>query len=305
MNNDFRERDITQFGPAEEFPTLSAFEAGFTAQSEVFSIDLDGLPFDGRYRHGRTDTLFVLFSPALGHQPGRKLPIFSWVAHSRRNAGSSLILADPTILLSKRLSLAWYLGTGTTPLQPVMLRVIRKVAKAGGARRIVFVGTSGGGFPALWLAGQFPGAAAFVNAPTTQIARHHVRDAVQRFEKVAMGRRRITTGDWVLSLPDPAADHACSKIIITQNRDDRSFIDHHLRPYLRDRGIEWTGEDIVTDNLLVRLGDPGLWGQGHVMPPAPVTRAILDSLDFTEGDGFAGLDLPALHQRLVGMEAGD
>lgn len=293
-----RERDITQWGPAQEFSSLADFDVGFDAVSQVFSIDLDGLPFDGMYRRGEGDTLFVFFSPALAHKPGRKLPIFSWVAHSRKCTGSSLILADPAILLSEQLTLGWYLGTRATPLQPVLERVIAKVVQATGAARVAFVGTSGGGFPALWLAGRFAGSAALVNAPTTTLTGHQDPSAVQRFEKIAADGMPVAKGAWTHCLPDTSTEFGSSKIIITQNRADRYFIDHHVRPFMDALGVGWTGADIVTDSLLLRMGNPAVWGAGHVMPPPKVTRRILDALDFTEGAGFTGLDLAALHQQI-------
>lgn len=293
-----RPRDFERWGgDPQEFSDLAAFEAGFDGASRPFSIDLDGLPFDGMFRRGSHDTLFVYFSAAVFPQPDRKLPVFNWVSHSRLCTGSALFLADPVLVMSDTLTLAWYLGTPERPLQEPLVRVITAAARAANASRIAFVGTSGGGFPSLWLTERFPGSAAFVNAPTMTITDHHAQDAVRAFRKTVMPDKPITEFPGVLELP--VAPGAGSKIVITQNAGDTPFVTQHLAPYLHRMGLEWDGGDLVSDGLILRMGDPALWGPGHVMPPRDVTRAVLRTLDRVTGPGFATLDLPALHRQMV------
>lgn len=295
-----RPRDFARWGGDPlEFRDVAAFEAGFAGDSGPFSIDLDGLPFDGMFRRGTTDTLFVFFTAAVSLKPGFKLPVFNWVGQSRRCQGSALFLADPLLALAEDLNLAWYLGTFERPLQTVMARVVTVAARSVGASRLVFVGTSGGGFPALWAAEYFPGSVAYVNAPTTTLIRTYRSPALERFRRVAMSGREIATFPGVLQLPVGQPADAGTKVIITQNANDTLFVEHHLTPFLRRTGLEWTGADIVSDKLLLRVGDPARWGQGHVMPPNDVSRVILQALDRVEGPGFAGLDLPALHRRML------
>lgn len=298
-----RKRDFTRWGVPHDYPDLAGFAAGFDAQEQVFTIDLGALPFDGMFRPGRGGTLFVYFTPAVAVGSERKPPFFSWVSQARRNAGSALFLADPTLILSEELTLGWYLGTSARPLQPVLEHVVGTVARASGAERIAFVGTSGGGFPALWLSGRFPGSVAFVNAPTTTVVDHHVRGAVRRFEGTVLGGAPIAEFPGVLALPEARAQAAGTRLIITQNGDDTKFVTHHLTPFLRRIGLDWTGADIVTDKVLLRVGDAAIWGAGHVMPPNPVTRAILSTLDEAGGAGFADLDLQALHARIRSADA--
>lgn len=300
-----RQRDFERWGELLEFSDLAAFEAGFAGQSRPFSIDLDGLPFDGMFRRGTGGTLFVYFSPALAPQPGRKLPVFSWVGQSGLCTGSALFLSDPALLLSEDLTLAWYLGTPEQPLQETMARVIAAVARSVAAARIAFVGTSGGGYPSLWLAGRFPDSAAFVNAPTTTITGHHARRAVQRFCDVVMAGAPIAEFPAALELPvTPPAPGGGARIIITQNGGDRPFVTRHLEPFLSAAGLSWKGGDILTGDLLLRVGDPAGWGEGHVMPPDAVTQVILQTLDRVEGEGFSGLDLAALHRDMIAAEPG-
>lgn len=297
-----RPRDFTRWGGQPvAFADLAGFEAGFDAASGPFTIDLEGLPFDGMFRRGTGGTLFVWFAAALAPMPDRALPVFSWVGQSGLCGGSSLFLSDPALLLSEDLTLGWYLGTRTRPLQPVMERVVACAARACGAVRIAFVGTSGGGFPALWLAGRFPGAAAFVNAPTTTIIGHHGRNAVRRFAGVAIPGGRIE--DFPAALDLTAQPPGTARRIITQNAGDTPFVTRHVAPFLRGQGLDWRGGDVIGDDLLVRMGSPDRWGAGHVMPPREVVRVILRALDRAEGPGFAGLDLPALHRAMVAAEA--
>ncbi len=293
-----RERDFARWGEPLAFPDLGAFEAGFAGQSQPFSIDLGGLPFDGMFRRGTGGTLFVYFAAAAAHRPDRKLPIFNWVGQSRLCTGSALFLADPVLLLSQELTLGWYLGTSRQPLQEVLVRVVAAARRAAGAARIAFVGSSGGGFPALWLTERFPGSAAFVNAPTTTIRGHHARIAVQRFCDVALDGAPLAGFPGILELPARPAAETGARFVITQSRGDAEFAGHHVTPFLRSMGLDWTGADVLADNLLLRVGEPERWGKGHVMPPREVTREVLWALDRVEGAGFSGLDLPALHRRI-------
>lgn len=295
-------RDFERWGQVRDFADLGAFEAEFSGQSQPFSIDLDGLPFDGLFRPGKGDTLFVFFTSAVARGPDRVLPIFQWVGPSKLCTGSALFLADPALVLSEMLTLAWYLGTSCQPLQEVLVRVVAAVRQASGAARIAFVGSSGGGFPALWLTERFPDSVAFVNAPTTTIRSHHNRVAVQRFCDIALKGAPLTDFPGLVDLPTIPPGRDGTRIVITQNRDDTPFLTGQVQPFLRGAGLDWTGGDLVSEHLLLRIGEPSRWGKGHVMPPRDVARVILQAMDRVEGPGFAGLDLAALHRAVVAAD---
>lgn len=295
-------RDFERWGEVRDFADLGAFEAEFSGRSQPFSIDLDGLPLDGLFRPGEGDTLFVCFSSTVTRAPDRVLPMFHWLAHTRPCAGSALFLADPALVLSEVLTLAWYLGTPAQPLLPVLRRVVATAARAAGAQRIAFIGSSGGGFPALRMAEHFPGSAVFANAPTTRLLGWPERFAVRRFCDLIMDGQPIRHFPGLMDLPTTPPGRDGTRIIITQNRDDTPFLTGQVQPFLRGAGLDWSGGDLVSEHVLLRIGEPSRWGKGHVMPPRDVARVILQAMDRVEGPGFAGLDLAALHRAVVAAD---
>lgn len=100
-------------------------------------------------------------------------PLFARVSTFRRRVPAVMAFADPTILLdpNREMLLSWFLGGPDFDPAPLILQAIRRAQGKTGAKRVIFVGGSGGGHPALRLSAMLPGSMAYVHEGATNIAR--------------------------------------------------------------------------------------------------------------------------------------
>ncbi len=83
-----------------------------------------------------------------------------------------IAVADPTLRLdrSQKMLLSWYLGgPGWDPMDDILKVVNRAKGGRTGAKHVLCIGGSGGGFAALRISAHISGSMAYVQAPATDI----------------------------------------------------------------------------------------------------------------------------------------
>lgn len=156
----------------------------------VHTVPLEGgLTLDFFAHLKRSDELIVSFPGAA--RPGKNIyPLFARVATFRSyRAPAFMAFADPTIPMdpSGEMLLSWFLGgPGFDPADSI-LRALRKAQGKTGAKHVVFVGGSGGGFPALRMSSMVPGSMAYLHEGTTSIARTLPAPSERYFSKIWPG----------------------------------------------------------------------------------------------------------------------
>src|SRR5699024_10469415 len=148
----------------------------------IHTLDVGPLVLPMALQPDRGDILTVLFQGAVDRAKMR-LPIFlRWRYQLELGLGPTLAIADPTLDLSGAMRLGWYLGTEHDELTPHLATAIRRTAESLGVRRVVLVGSSGGGFAALQVGSMLPGALVVAMSPQTELreySRRLVRSAVE------------------------------------------------------------------------------------------------------------------------------
>jgi pimeloyl-ACP methyl ester carboxylesterase len=99
------------------------------------------------------------------------LPRFQRMNWASEFDDSVVILNDPTLYLDPRMGLGWCLGTAERYYLPIICDYIAGVADQLGVAngRMLFWGSSAGGFTSLMMATYFPGAVAVVNNPQVDV----------------------------------------------------------------------------------------------------------------------------------------
>ncbi len=275
-----RQRDTTPWGDFHNVTSVSELDSVDLGTDALFTVAGE-LPVDCMFKKGSKPTLYVCFNSALTPGSDYVLPVFTWMKATEHLKGSRLFISDPTLLLSSEIMLGWYLGSRDYPVQELIEAIIAKVMARTGSRRVVFIGSSGGGFPALLYATKFDNSVACVNAPATTLVDHHNRSVVENFCAIANASEPMETFPAVL---DVTQGTGCGgKVIVTQNLNDHAFIESHLQPFLRGRDMGWIGGSQATPQIDLIVDD---WGQGHVMPPREIMRDTLSRIDDCPGEDF-------------------
>lgn len=265
-------RDVSFLeGRSQTFSSLDAFLAG-EVQLGLITIEEGGLNIDVLYEPAGSDTTIVIFHAALSRQ-NVALPIFTGRQITQDGPVNRIYVSDPGLYADPELTLSWYAGTSTLPLQTVLPPIIERLAKEAGGSRLMFFGASGGGFASLYYSRLFPESLAVAVNPQTVLRNFPSYTLRQFTERAFPGSTQAEVLDHAVcsDLRVPYAQSFPNYVVYIQNESD-DHVEKHFEPFL-----EAVRE---SDRLAVVLGN---WGEGHVAPPNEYLREFLSDLTGSPG----------------------
>ncbi|MBN3789411.1 hypothetical protein [Burkholderia sp. Ac-20353] len=274
-------RDAGRY-PPKVWASISEFLAAPTLESSAHIVPVNDLLLEFLVVDRGSPALFCFLHGNAPRSEVFKLPVFSGVSMMSNVNSSILIFSDPALLLDPSLTLAWHVGTSTTPLQYVYELITRKVRSVLAPERLVFWGGSGGGFASLYLSTKFADSTAFVWNPQTSILAFEEM-AVRNFGRVCFGTddlgelQKRLDGVAVADLGG-AYKGIENRVIYLQNFTDW-HTDYHLKPFLEKASLpSFTGSEYwgwLEDRFFLHLGS---LAQGHEPPPKEAINAFLVKL---------------------------
>ena len=246
---------------------------GRPESAAIHTVDVGPLVLPMALQPAPGPVLTVLLHGAIDRARHR-LPIFQrWRFQLEMEAGPTLAFADPTLDLADSVRLAWYLGTESSPLIPSMAAAVRTVAAALGTTSVVLVGSSGGGFAALQLAAELPGAVVAAMSPQTDLRQYSTR-LVNAAVRPALGLAG-TSADGAdparLSVLESLRDQdALPRVELLSNSGDAVHVTRHEDP-LRDLYVARGAGDLLRTTSVAL-------GPGHRAADNETYRRFLDSV---------------------------
>lgn len=246
-----------------------------------------GPPLEALVVNRGTSTVIVALHGATDRSK-TVLPRFEWLRSLLDYEVSSVYFSDPALHLSPRLMLAWYTGWAEADVHAEIATWSARIAEVIGARRLIFMGASGGGFAALQTSGLLPGSEALAFNAQTDIARYRVNGefwGVQRdyiatvWPEVWSGfatEESFKDGAWAHAIGDRVSavqrysTNRRNRVHLVQNEEEFHHEDHFL-PFLH--AARGAGNEVI----------PSTNREGSMHnPPRAVTfhkhmRAVLDS----------------------------
>ena len=133
-------------------------------------------------------------------EPMVGLPYFNRFSSLLKTDRSFLLLSDPTLTLDESMTLAWYLGNKNIDPLDTITELVNHIAGQRNIERILFEGSSGGGFSSLRLAARFPDSVALVFSPQTNAFNYETGSIADRIKsKLFDGHTR---SDVLTNFPD-------------------------------------------------------------------------------------------------------
>lgn len=263
-----RTRDIADMISSghHKFDGLEDFLSRGEIKNGLHSIMTNNRWFDFFYEDRGAAVTLVTFNAALPATV-TTYPMFSARPVAAELGVNFLGFADPAQGSAESLPTFWHLSTKRVDTLTLVPTVIQQLLEQQPDQRLVFFGSSAGGFGALYYSSLFAGSTSLVMNP-----RINVMHEPKRFPKYAAvahpgsDRTRVAR-----SLPyDMAAlyeqPHG-NQVAYLQNLQDPNYYRHH---YSHFKKATEGREDVrfVTGN----------WGKGHVVPPRDVWAGELRTL---------------------------
>lgn len=238
--------------------SIAEFCSRFTemAEGSVVRVDIGGkIPMMVKVSpKPGASALVVLFHGAI-QRTKRKIPSFMpFRSGVTGQMAHQLSVADPTLHLHPRLSLAWYAGAPGLLLQNLLPPFFRSLHDALQVERTVFMGSSGGGFAALNYSWHLPGSLAVVQVPQTNAYTYHRAGAMERYRELWRRPLEQQQDAPVLDLSKKYSVKVPGAIVYIQSNLDIPHLHGQMLPFLRCMPAEFRHRIVVKASYWGRTG---------------------------------------------------
>lgn len=186
----------------------------------------------------QTNRLVVSFHGAVSQNTGTS--IFDKTRNSKalNKYAHQISILDPTVICNETISIGWYLGDHGYPAQRILSEFIHQVTEMLQVERIVFVGSSGGGFASLYFSFYHPGSISLPIVPQTRL----------RLYSSPSGKRgflRYCNECWPGLSEDEVSERVCvdvtelyssepfrNAVVLLMSPGDVRHFSHHATPFL-------------------------------------------------------------------------
>jgi|GEM_PF-2157989 len=281
-------REVYEYNEYEVF--LKCLSSG--VKGGIHTVNYHGVFLDFNFFDRGFEDLVVFFNAAVSRTPNTEMPVFSGSKAVERLKANILMVNDPCLYLDSDLSLAWYVGSHSFPLQRDLSSILSRFSARYGKRRTLFYGGSGGGFASLYYSSKVPSAIAVCCNPQTSIESYD-KGSVERFLSVCFGGGKSDKANTYLlengftGLLGADEFKSTSRVIYLQNKNDGHHFKKHFLPYLSRIGLAKRfnpdkSVQIISENFSLIIGCD--WGEGHAAAPKEIVYNVLQKL--LEDEGF-------------------
>lgn len=265
----------------EDFDHLAADYDGSWLTGSVNAL-ADAIDFSIKIK-AESRRLAVIFNSQ--QKAGSPLKLFTWGNVGKLLECSRLHISDPTLNISEDATLGWYTANTKGNFQSEIKKLILFFKETLQAEELVFLGSSGGGFPAAYYSQLFPNSLALLLAPVFNVKRSVQQKAklqfavdlngVNTFEEAISNHPDVTFD--VSELVEANSNELKNPIHILQSRKDSRFWQHQTSPFLESTGSTFRvpPKVLVQENLSMVLGN---WADGHAPPPIDVINAACGAI---------------------------
>lgn len=216
----------------------------------------------------------------------------------RQNIGVEahrISIADPALERSDRLALGWFAGDDGFPLQQLLPAYLKSLIEKLSIERVIFMGSSAGGFASLFYSWHIPGSVAVVKNPQTSILAYR-RSAHDRYVRACWPRGVENYGSIgpELDLTELYSKRVDNTVIYIQNTLDFHHLYNHMVPFLASIPSDFTEQVVVKTSYWGRAGHSDsvplrewdAWAKAATLAESPTSTDITNSylhLDLEKG----------------------
>lgn len=140
---------------------------------EPLEILMDKTTVPVRFRHHPNSRILLISFHGAVNRETRVPPVFAPFLPGLGTSVAQLSVSDPSMLLPGSFGMSWYSGHEGFNAQEILPKLFQQIAEAGGYERVVFFGSSGGGFASLFYSSLMPGSVAIAQVPQTNMHQYY------------------------------------------------------------------------------------------------------------------------------------
>lgn len=274
-----KKRDIEKFSGTgrSEFDSLKALISTPLADG-ISSLRINSRWFDIFYEDRGAAVTIVAFHAAISKE-NKTFPVFSGYEITKDLEANYLGISDPLSGNEEALPVAWHLGSERVESSTIIPAIVDHAIASRSGSRLVFFGSSAGGFAALSYSSKFPGSTAFVLNPRIDLLSPPL--SFGRYAKAAYPGmpHSLVEKQYDLNMSNLYSKRQSNFVFYLQNKNDPIYFDFHFSQFINKINNR--------NNILFRLGS---WGQGHVVPPRDIIFGTLRHFCKPDYDPFAPIN---------------
>lgn len=227
-------------------------------------------------RNRNARVLVVLFHGALGRSRGAAVPSFLNARRSIVGGAHQISIADPGVETTNRVGVGWFAGSEANPSQRLLPHFFEFLRDALNVDRVIFVGSSGGGFGALYYSWCMPGSIVCASVPQTNAWEYN--ESSRRFYLEDCWPRGLDAYETppTLDVRDLYSQSVPNTVVYVQSSRDDRHLQRHMIPFL---------DSIPTDDRHKVALKVSYWGRpGHsgAVPPGELDGWIKAAISSDE-----------------------
>ncbi|MDO5533308.1 MAG: hypothetical protein Q4F65_01465 [Propionibacteriaceae bacterium] len=243
-------------------------------------VNYDGADIHFRLRRtARAGAPLVIRFHGAVQRDKRELPAFQANLAAFDGVAHQISVCDPTMMARDGFSCSWYAGTEDLDVQRILGRFLGEVQDTLEPSRTIYLGSSGGGFGALYHSYHDPGSIALVMVPQTNLRQHFVPAAVKRYLDACWSGRTLDEVAELtcVDLPGLYSAGYGNTVIYVQSQGDFRHNALQLKPFM---GACLQDGDPSSQRFILASDYWGKPGHGGAVPAegyTPWLRAALDA----------------------------
>lgn len=205
----------------------------------LYAVKQEGVLFDFFADIKPSDTLIVFGQSAVNRSNKPTLPFFNRWSWSDQFSASCMYLNDPTLYLDEGVECAWMTGTRDHYYLETFSQIVRIVSKQINVapEKILFFGSSAGGFTSMMMAADLKGSHAVVEIPQTHLPTYHHKHDLDRMLSFCYGGLNMQQA--YLQFPERLSvidrfrlRRHIPNILYMQNTEDTSHMETQTRAFM-------------------------------------------------------------------------